>query len=769
MVIMSFCIAIVITSLSLRLIIAVNDDDIVSSPNIPFCRQGHSQITIGHKILATQHLFKEQILVFGGKGINYKEPDTMLMNDLWMLKLFDALPSDHSSVKTDVSAKENNENEQYGERRYISNLMYDLRISSVPYFEWRQIDQLASSVWPNKRWNFGFTSVYLDENILPRFVGRTSNDDIMKSNSKLLIYGGESDLYRGFYSSGLDNTKFLSDLWLLVNETYWMRIYDENDFFLGSPGENTYESATEINNSRFKNLEVTNLDTSSNGKGRYNMLRQQFPGPRKGAMLVTLPISQTVVLFGGEGLFVEDKKASDRVSTEGVSGSDGQEAEGTVIKRITVTCISDIFTLNVTAAILSHNSLPEVWNDDDSFHRWNIWGRGSRYSGPCLIDAAAVGILDPTDKVEKMLIFGGRYIPSPSSTSSSSPGASSYRSGSSSDQNAQNDILLGDTSYVYNRNILLYDPLQKKWSSISAAGCWPAGRHDHSLSYSHDTRSVFLSGGRQDGAKTSQSSSNSSSDSINSECDYQGKAENADSTTDMELWTFDLATRSWRRQWHPHPRRNLKSRKLPESEYTVTVGGQWGSKGASSSNSNPDGRYYHGMSLMRASRSGGGDEGSVDNSMQVVVFGGQYHPYSQNQQQQQQQPQPQQLLSSDQILDRDRHSEMNDVWMYRFSETAVPVSQSSTAESGWVLVSSGGCHVGDKGIVEKPIVDTSALFLVYALAGSALLGVLFYHAMSKLVFPKPSTDSSHSGSLFQIEMRNRNGYLKIPDEAVVQQ
>eukprot|EP01036_Dinobryon_divergens_P022960 gene22960-31266_t len=572
-------------------------------------------------------------------------------------------------------------------------------------------------------------------------------------------------------SSGLDNTKFLSDLWLLVNETYWMRIYDENDFFLGSSGsgETTNESAMKNNISM---LQYSNLESSSAGRGRYNMLRQQFPGPRKGAMLVTMPQSQTVVLFGGEGLFVEDKRASTNLrapSKESVRSSEEESGEGTIIKRITVTCISDVFTLNVTAAILSHNSQTEVWNDDDGFHKWNIWSRGIKYSGPCLMDAAAVGVIDPVDKVEKMLVFGGRYIlssPSSTTTSPSSDSGSRMSSGSPSSQSTQNDILLGDSSYVYNRNILLYDPLLKKWSSIPASGCWPAGRHDHSLSYSHDTQSVFLSGGRQDGAvatKTSQPSSNSNkTDSNYSDCDQQCKTENADSSTDMELWTFDLATRSWKRQCQMHPRQNLNSRKLPESDSIVAIGGQWGSKGAGSSGSDPDGRYSHGMSLLKASRSGGGDEGGQDNDLQVVVFGGQYHPYSYKQQQQEQ---SRRLLGSDQILDR--HSEMNDVWMYRLSDPVVRASPLDE-ESGWVLVSSGGCHVGDNGIVEKPIVDTSALFLVYALAGSALFGILFYHAVSKLVLPKSSAASSQSNRLFHIEMRNRNGYSTIPDEAVVQ-
>ena len=767
MMIVPSCIVIIISSL--RIVIAVNDDDIVSSPSIPFCRQGHSQITIGHTIQSSsQHSFKEQILVFGGKGINYKQPDTMFMNDLWILKLFDTLPSDHTITRTEVSANEQHKQQE----QHPDNLIYDFHVGSVPYFEWRQIDQLSSSVWPNRRWNFGFTSVYLDDSILSNFVGRTSNDDIMKSNSKLLIYGGESDLYRGFYSTGLDNTKFLSDLWLLVNETYWMRIYDENDFFLGSAGDASYESALKNNISTLQTLGATNSESTSAGKGRYNMLRQQFPGPRKGALLVTMPQSQTVVLFGGEGLFVEDKKASMNLrasSKESILSSEEESGEGTIIKRITVTCISDVFTLNVTAAILYHNSLSEVWNDDDGFHKWNIWSRGMKYSGPCLMDAAAVGIVDPIDKTEKMLVFGGRYIPSSSSSTTTSPStsdSSSRMSGSTSGQSAQNDVLLGDSSYVYNSNILLYEPLEKKWSSIPVSGCWPAGRHDHSLSYSHDTRSVFLSGGRQDGAvaaKTSQPSNNTYSYSTYSDCDHQCKVENTESSTDMELWTFDLATRSWRRQCQQHSGRKLNSRKLSEPDSIVAIGGQWGSKGAGSSGSNPDGRYSHGMSLLRASRSGGGDEGGQDNDLQVVVFGGQYHPYSYKQQQQQQ---SRRLLGSDQILDR--HSEMNDIWMYRLSEMAVRASPSLAEESGWVLVSSGGCHLGDNGIVEKPIVDTSALFLVYALAGSALFGILFYHVVSKLVLPKSSAASSHSNRIFQIEMRNRNGYSKIPDEAVVQ-
>ena len=711
--------------------LAVNDDDMISSPNIPFCRQGHSQITIR----ATDS-YSEQIIIFGGKGINYKQPNTIYMNDLWILKVFPA----QSVISTD------NVDNMDPSTKYSSSY------KSLPNFEWRQVSEMADHVWPIRRWSFGYCSVDLDQKQFPNLVSKLVLDDLVKSSKKLLIFGGESDYYGGFYGdTSLYNTKFLSDLWLLVNETYWMRLYDESDYFI-EPNQVT-RAEEEI---------ASPLKESSAGKRGYPTIRQQVPGPRKGAILATMPVSQTVVLFGGEGLYVDDKEFSTQSESE--SGSrDGEDRSGIVIKRITVRCLSELFTINITAAILSHNSNKEVNNDDDGFKKWNVWVRGAKYGGPCLLDAAAVGILDPLDNVEKLFVFGGRFL-SPYSSSSGWFAEGSSQSGGSS----------GEGSYSYNSEILLYEPVAKMWSTIPASSCWPAGRHGHSLSYSHDRRVVLLSGGVKGSTFRSWNSSNSNSNSNSNDgsCPQScsGEDSGVNSGREMDLWSFDLLSRTWKRlceQSNTDKPRKAAIRKLLESDST----GQWGSNGLGSTGGRPDGRFLHTTSLIRTPISME-DDGS-DYSLQLVVFGGQYHPYNYDLQQQNLQQLRKRTLKSMDLLP-ERHSEMNDVWIYQQkSLTAVP-RPISNGGRGWMLVSRGGCHVGDDGAVVKPIVDTSALFLVYSLVGSALLGMLFYHIMSRYFFSKVRSsaptdqpggrEAAGGGSLFQIDLtRQRNGYQKIPD------
>jgi hypothetical protein len=220
-----------------------------SSSLIPFCRQGHGQITIEHQIREEDDVYKQQILVFGGKGINYKQPDIIFLDDLWILKIVETPTTlvninkyEHEIVETFIpslryySAATN----EVGQYRFGGYSESDL--ASSPFFEWRQIDQQSDDVWPRRRWSFAYSSFTIDCDLLPFLQSRTSNDDIMKSRVKMLIFGGESDYSSGLYGNeesfdgkrsegGAEagDTRYLSDLWMLVNESLWLRLYDQED------------------------------------------------------------------------------------------------------------------------------------------------------------------------------------------------------------------------------------------------------------------------------------------------------------------------------------------------------------------------------------------------------------------------------------------------------------------------------------------------------------------------------------------------------------
>lgn len=58
----------------------MSDDDAIESLKLPFCRKGHSTVD--------GYLDNERFLiVFGGKGLNYKESGSRWLNDLWTLTL----------------------------------------------------------------------------------------------------------------------------------------------------------------------------------------------------------------------------------------------------------------------------------------------------------------------------------------------------------------------------------------------------------------------------------------------------------------------------------------------------------------------------------------------------------------------------------------------------------------------------------------------------------------------------------------------------------
>lgn len=58
----------------------MNDDDAIESLKLPFCRKGHSAV---EGYIDNEHF----LIVFGGKGINYKESGSRWLNDLWTLSL----------------------------------------------------------------------------------------------------------------------------------------------------------------------------------------------------------------------------------------------------------------------------------------------------------------------------------------------------------------------------------------------------------------------------------------------------------------------------------------------------------------------------------------------------------------------------------------------------------------------------------------------------------------------------------------------------------
>lgn len=149
----------------------MNDDDSIVGvgSKIPFCRRGQSQVTgIFFNESSNQH--KIGILVFGGEGLNYRQPQHSFLQDLWALDL-------RMSQNADVN------------------------------FGWTQINQhvLESRSWPDRRSNFGYTST---------------------NAGWMVLYGGERQ--------PTGTISLLDDLWVYRGDNNgWLQLHPRSDFSPG--------------------------------------------------------------------------------------------------------------------------------------------------------------------------------------------------------------------------------------------------------------------------------------------------------------------------------------------------------------------------------------------------------------------------------------------------------------------------------------------------------------------------------------------------------
>lgn len=316
----------------LKITVSIVDDDLYS-PTIPFCRQGHSQSTLFSKQMGSTTT--EKIIVFGGRGINYKRPGSRYFDDLWELKI--------------------NESSLY---RYSKTFNYD--------FQWKETKRIDLKPWPSKRWNFAHTVI---------------RDEI---HDKLLIFGGEHDLVdcnRMFAppfstSTTISKELVLGDMWLLINSTNWIKV--SNGW--PSPDCSSFSGSRKLQTSQ--NVEL-HSELPRN-------LYMQLPGPRKGSQLVTLPTTNSVLLLGGYGSTILPKevnsKINSHVSTENSirnsyvpdretqkytnSNSDltgnADDMNEYAIKR---RCLVDFYALNMTNILEVATSSSSSTNDETSLWR----------------------------------------------------------------------------------------------------------------------------------------------------------------------------------------------------------------------------------------------------------------------------------------------------------------------------------------------------------------------------------------------------------------
>lgn len=298
------------------------DDDNLASENniiIPFCRKGHSQIT-GIYINETTTAKHEGILVFGGEGINYYEPHDTYLRDLWALKLRPSIDSDGLDFEWSMLKK----------KGYNSTSGKNI------------VD------WPERRSSFGSTAT---------------------RSGILLLYGGQN-------TNHLYSHPFLGDMWAFIGEQQrWVLLYDSDstaDLTASSPLTKRNPSTSSNSKRPEKPLLKEYVPPASIGTGSSNEIDKESddapkqpsttmnsPGFRKDALLVSLPLTNRVLLLGGD-TYKDTYATSDR-SNYGV----GDFSTGLCMRDVYLfnSSITDLITDVIQTARMSSNSSDVTLSD----------------------------------------------------------------------------------------------------------------------------------------------------------------------------------------------------------------------------------------------------------------------------------------------------------------------------------------------------------------------------------------------------------------------
>ena len=580
--------------------------------------------------------------------------------------------------------------------------LWRLEIRTSSGFQWTQTSPSPGLPWPRPRKNFGACAT--------------------QREGWLLVHGGETKA--DAYAPDL-GASILGDFWLRKNDG-WVNI--------GSAGLLSASAAV--------------------------------PTARRNHALTVLPVSGQLFLLGGEA-----------VSTSASTRKSGGAVESYV------ECGADAWLLHINAVIDSLASSSDSgpleskarvntstsWQQVASFPAVNARQR-------CFEGFSATGVVDTFDggSEEAVFVFGGRTTEGGAwrRRLSNSEGLSSAaalmpqrRSGNSTSKPAAAPSTSNrEGQLAYSSDVHLFHPATNTWTKLTPPPTGadgpvsPVGRDKHAALYVRELDTVFITGGR---SSVAFNASAATDEAVLAGGDRQQQSASAGAHssagesgayTIMDLWGYNLTSRTWRRYLSPDNSNRGSMRRLNDRPLA------------------PVARYEHTMSLWRGA--------SGQDTPQIILFGGQHElrrssigglrrrlmrQLDKRALDQDSETTAKHGTSWGIVTDDDTgvgaigiHSQLNDVW-------AVPLSGNVGVSSvgAWRLVSVGGCSAGDSGLLsDKPVLDMTAVSFVVSVAAAFLVGVaahrllkVFQKWMRGGEYESIHEDSSHAARQGGIELQ----------------
>lgn len=644
----------------------------------------------GHAQITGTLSSRDTTLVFGGMGIDYTSPSSGgYLADLWRLELS----------------------------------------ASSSGFQWTQISPVPGRPWPIPRRSFGYAATLRE--------------------GWLLVHGGETKAGDG---------SILGDLWLHNNEG-WVKLAQNPSQPLAA-----------------------------------------MPSARKNQVMAILPKSGSLLLLGGQGLH--------QSSSTAVGKKNGGESIP-LVSCMTDAWLLNVDALIDSSVIgvggpgpVGNSSSGELetksrYNDTSSWRQVSTFPLANQRLR-CFEGFSATGVLDPTDgSKEKVFVFGGRYSDSSlgatltrrrrrltsiarhgideNSSSSGSKNSGGVASATTADHNPSSPQ---SPRYSYSNMAYLYDAAADSWTKVPVppGGPLPLGRDKHAAVYVRELNMVFVSGGRsytsQPHASKAQSLGNDTSTTTTTNNNSTGTSTSSSSAaattsgsgangqpglvtrdsgsyTIMDLWGFNLTSRTWHEYSAPLPMPTPAAREDPVAAAgtagpKVSIPPAAGTAAAAAADTPsrllsdyplvPAARYEHSMSVWR------GAEGA--DSPRLVLFGGQHELRRSSMRLRGRR------LGAEPLDDYSKerhssggvwslpsdddssfgavgiHSQLNDVWS--FDLLAGPTAS-------WGLVSVGGCSAGATGkINDRAALDWVAIAFVSSIMAAFLIGIAAHRAVSTL-------------------------------------
>jgi len=468
---------------------------------------------------------------------------------------------------------------------------------------------------------------------------------------------------------------------------------------------------------------------------------------------------------------------------EAVSTSASTRKSGGAVESY-VECGADAWLLHVNAVIdsLAANSDSGPLESKARVNTSTSWQQVASFPvvnarQRCFEGFSATGVVDTFNggSEEAVFVFGGRTteggawrrrLSNSEGLSSSAAVMPQRRSGNSTSKPASSSTGNREGQFAYSSDAHLFHPATNTWTKLTPpttggdGPLLPVGRDKHAAVYVRELDTVFITGGRSSVAFNASVATDEAG-SAGGDRQQQSASAGAHSSTGesgaytmMDLWGFNLTSRSWRRYSPPDSSSSSRSRRRRLGDHPLS----------------PVARYEHTMSVWRGA--------SGQDVPQIVLFGGQHELRRSSigglRRRRLLRQLDQRALDQDSettvkhgtswgiVTDDDTgvgaigiHSQLNDVW-------AVPLSGDvgSSGVGAWRLVSVGGCSAGDSGLLsDKPVLDMTAVSFVVSVAAAFLVGVaahrllkLFQKWMRGGEYESIHEDSSHGGQA-GIELR----------------